>query len=236
MPPTAAAPATGVQAAAGGLVLRRPGVPFIAGGVSLALIGWIASQTPDALGLAFSTTGLQNVGQVLTPVALMSVFIERASEVVITTWRSDEMQRRQHALETAQGDSKTFAQHALDFYRLETQRLAFVVSFSLAVIAALVGLRVVQPLLDPTVFASLQKVPAYHLQLLWLSRLDIVLTGLLMAGGADGIHKIITTFTAFLDATRDRAAGSGSAPMPAMQAPMSAAPVQQQPQAADAAQ
>jgi hypothetical protein len=131
-------------------------------------------------------------------------------------------------VDVADARSEGPARRALDYYRLETQRLAFLVSFSLALVTSLVGLRVVQPLIDPAALASMAKEPAYRLQLLWLSRLDILLTGLLIAGGADGIHKIVTTFTAFLDATRNRTAAP-EGDRRGSETPQPASPVQQNP-------
>ena len=190
---------------------------------SLAIILAVASQTAGAVGIAFSAEGMNNIGQILAPVVLMSLFIERVTEVLISAWRVPESQRLQHAVDVAEADYKVYAQRELDFYRIGTQRLAFTISFTFAVVTALVGFRVVEPLLDA---ASVKALAGGQKD--WLRNLDIVLAGLLMAGGADGIHKIVTTFTAFLDATRNRAAASQSAgaTQPA-QAPLAAAPVQQ---------
>jgi hypothetical protein len=222
-------------------LVDSPGAWLIA---AAAVITWIANATAGAAGLAFSADGMTNIGQILAPVALMSLFIERATEVVISSWRDPEAQRLQHSVDVATGDSQVFAQRALDFYRLHTQRLAFVLSFTLAVVTALVGFRVLGPLMnaaslkglkDLAALAGAQHAPAgaataAH-QLLWFNRLDIVLAGLLMAGGADGIHQIVTTFTSFLESTRDRAAspagGGAAAGGTQTQAPLPAAGVHQ---------
>lgn len=200
------------------------------GVLALIVIAFIASQTAESVGIGFSAVGFSNIGQVLAPAVLMSLFIERATEVVVASWRSPQVQQLQHEIDVAAESGRLQAQRALDFYRLETQRIAFVLSFSLAVISALVGVRVVEPLLDPAAMSAIRGETRQHSQWIWLRNLDILLTGLLMAGGADGIHRIVTTFTAFLDSIRDRVSatvtsdGGQTAP-----SPQPAAPVQQHP-------
>jgi hypothetical protein len=103
------------------------------------------------------------------------------------------------------------------------------------VIAALVGVRMIQPLLDPAGVSAIRDARGRQGQWFWFTNLDILLTGLLMAGGADGIHRIITTFTAFLDSTRDRISASvASDGTQAASTPQPAAPVQQHPTPATA--
>jgi hypothetical protein len=213
-----------------GAPARRLSSTATIGGLALIVIAFIASQTAESVGLGFSAVGFSNIGQVLAPAVLMSLFIERATEVVITSWRSPQVQQLQHDIDVAADSGRIHAQRALDFYRLETQRIAFVLSFSLAVISALVGVRVVEPLLDPAAMNAIRGVTSRHAQWIWLRNLDILLTGLLMAGGADGIHRIVTTFTAFLDSIRDRVSASVSTDggQPAS-SPQPAAPVQQHP-------
>ncbi len=238
----ALAPASGTRMALRGPSIRLPATVVI-GLLGLALITVARAQVGTVLGVKFAADGFTNIGQVLAPLLLMALFIERATEVVITSWRDPESQRLQHELDLASEATRIEAQQALDFYRLETQRLAFLIAAALAIVAAVVGLRIIQPLLDPGAVQRLadpvnaarvagQPAPdggavlAAQTQWFWLSSLDVLLTGLLIAGGADGIHQVVTTFTAFLDSTRDRAAALGGQPP---SAPQPAAPVQQRP-------
>jgi hypothetical protein len=191
--------------------------------VLVLLVLYVTMQVPDAKGLRFSQQAFQNIGQILTPVVLMSLFIERATEVIVTSWRNPEAQRLQHEVDVAAGLDRVAAQRALDFYRLKTQRIAFLILATFAVLTAMVGLRAVEPLLVAD--ALNQKLDPGQVR--WFHLLDIVVTGLLMAGGADGIHQIVSTFTAFLDSTRDRAAAPAGGGGGQAQAPMPAAPVQQ---------
>jgi hypothetical protein len=216
------------------LVGRAADQPLVWAVALVALIAYVARAVAGAAWIGFSTEGMNNIGQILAPVVLMSLFIERATEVIISSWRDPAAQHLQHVVDAAEGDSQIFAQRNLDFYRLNTQRIAFALSFTLAVITALVGFRVVEPLLDAKVLEHMRELArssaTVRAQLLWLGRLDILLAGLLMAGGADGIHQIVTTFTSFLDSTRDRAAapaGAAGSSGVQPQAPLASAGVHQ---------
>lgn len=235
--------ATGARVVAAGPGLRIP-LTLVAGVLALALVFFVAAQVGSVLGVKFAPEGFTNIGQVLAPVLLMALFIERSTEVVISSWRDAGWRRLKTALDTAPEADRPHWQQALDLYGLETQRLAFLVSGTLALIAAIVGLRVIQPLLDATAVQQLAQGQT-RTQWLWLSTLDVVLTGLLMAGGADGIHQIMTTFTTFLNSTRDRAAAAAqpappptvivAAPQPAVAVPQPAVAAAAPPVAAPAA-
>jgi hypothetical protein len=50
----------------------------------------------------------------------------------------------------------------------------------------------------------------------WFRRLDIVLTGLVIAGGSEGIHKVARTFESILArGQRQAEGGEGAGPAPA---------------------
>lgn len=165
------------------------GLLFIA--VSLLVLWQVYTQTAaGAPALTFSDNALQNIGNVLAPLAVIALFIERAVEVVITAWRDPGAMRLKHDLKAAPADRKAGIQQELDHYRLHTQRFSFGTSITLSLVAAMVGVRGVAPLLTgaPTAGA--------------FQGFDIVVTALLLAGGADGLHQIMTTFTDFLDNTK----------------------------------
>lgn len=173
-------------------------VTVTAAGAAVA-VAWIAGQVPGSAAVLFRADGIQNIANVLAPLVLIALFLERAVEVVISSWRDHEADRLEHVLKNATDPtSVAHAQLRLNRYKLDTQRLSFLVSLTLALVAALVGVRAIAPLLDST--AALGAAQA-----LWLMRFDVLITGLLLAGGAEGIHQIVTTFTTFLDSTRKRA-------------------------------
>ncbi|HEX8361971.1 MAG TPA: hypothetical protein VF613_17770 [Longimicrobium sp.] len=163
---------------------------------------YLARSVPNAQGLAYSAEGLENLGQVMAPLVLMALFVERACEVVISAWRDPGAQTLQHHVEAAAPDSAPFAQRSLDHYRLNTQRLAFIITCTLALFGALVGVRAIEPLLADGMLAGLRN--SNPSQFHWFHRFDIIITALLVGGGADGMHRIVSTFTDFLNSTRKR--------------------------------
>jgi hypothetical protein len=170
---------------------------------------YLANSIPEARGLAYSPEGLQNIGQVMAPLILLALFVERACEVVISAWRDHGAQVLQHKVEAAAPASAPFAQQTLDLYRVHTQKLAFIITFTLALFGALVGVRAIEPLLATGLLDGLKAANAA--QYLWFHRFDIVITALLVGGGADGMHKIVSTFTEFLDSTRRRVSDAPAA-------------------------
>lgn len=211
-PVVAQPPAAPVVGAGTGGLSRILSIVTLTALGSAVLLAWVASDVRGSAALPFSSDGLQNIGRVLTPLILVALFIERAVEVVISAWRGQGAAARQHAVEHATGESLKFARLAQDQYKRQTQRLAFTVSLTLAVFAGLVGVRAIEPLMD----LSAQGAPALAAaQTLWLFRFDVLITGLLLAGGADGIHQIVTTFTTFLDTTKQRTQNSAGGSSPA---------------------
>lgn len=150
----------------------------------------------NAIGtpLAFSPQGILNVGSTVAPLFAIAAFVERAVEVVITATRDQGMLRLQRRLSAA-GDAEaaTAAQHRIDAYKLETQRISFAVALAISVFAGLVGMRAIAPLLASP--------PADRR---WFDLFDVTLTSLLLAGGSEGIHRLVTTITTFLETSKTR--------------------------------
>src|SRR5687768_11416278 len=158
---------------------------------------YIAQQAGTSAALPFSANGLQNIANVMAPLMLVALFIERAVEVVVSAWRDEGAKHLEHSIANAAAGSAPYAQRNLAMYKVQTMRIAMIVSFSLAFFAALVGVRAVAPLLDLSAAGTLSAGQA-----LWFFRFDVVLTALLIAGGAEGMHQIVSTFTDFLEKTR----------------------------------
>ena len=69
-------------------------------------------------------------------------------------------------------------------------------SSPIGIIVSALGVRAIGMLVDPAVFA---KLPAFQRSAFKVT--DVVLTGALLGGGADGLHKIVSVFTNFMDVT-----------------------------------
>lgn len=162
------------------------------GGVILAL--W---QKPIN-NVNFPEFPKENVIGLLTGLIVIALFIERAVEVLLAPLRhttclkmtrklSDE--RKILPKETASELSDTECQ-LLDF-KGQTRRIASIMGLALGMAISASGVRGLASLLDAKECCPLFKA------------LDVLLTGALLAGGADGLHKIATVFTSYMDGVKD---------------------------------
>jgi hypothetical protein len=152
---------------------------------------------------------------------LIALFLERALEVFVNTWRGpdaadldqtvqnqkqalaklealSEVERagRQQELTTAQADLAA-ANLALAKYKSGTQRIALWTGLILGLLISAVGIRTLQTFVEPTwgsTSAQSPQVAAFHL-------VDVLLTGSLLAGGSEGIHKLTQVYTNFMEAS-----------------------------------
>jgi hypothetical protein len=149
----------------------------------------------------------------MTPLILAATFIERAVEILISPWRDTEaslLDRAVNAVKVRKVDPTdptapvqtamnaadlAAAQGALDAYRGQTQKYAFAVGLLLSFFAAAVGVRALAPFVaDPNWF----KTCGLNCGQQWTFRnYDVLITTALLAGGADGLHTIISSITSF---------------------------------------
>lgn len=142
--------------------------------MSLALVG------ATAPGLVrFRPFGVGELAQLIAPLFLVALFVERIIEVFLGTLRQP-------------GDGHDD--------KARTRRIAFAAGTTIGVVVAALGVRVLELLVDPTVFAEL---PELQRRLFHVA--DVLFTGAILGGGADGVHKLVTMFTAFVDATARQA-------------------------------
>jgi hypothetical protein len=173
---------------------KRPLSPIVVGSVFvyvLVLGLYFRFHEVAPQPLEFSRDGLQNVAKTMGPLFAIAAFVERAVEIVIATTRGPRTLELRRALDAAGPKAKVGVRRALDRYQLETQRYSFAISLTLSLAASLCGVRAVSPLLAPS--------PE---QLRWFDLFDLGLTSLLIAGGSDGVHQVVTTITAFLDSSK----------------------------------
>jgi hypothetical protein len=186
----------------------------------------IQQSTPLLLGLGVVALGIfifavfanwwgininvqpQTIANILAPLLLTSAFIERAVEVFITPWRDPEFDKLEANLKAVSADqSATPAQRndateKLNDYVADTTRYAFVISLFFGVVAAMVGIRALWPFLDPQSMKVFSQAPLGQKNTFIV--LDILLSAALMAGGANGIHSVISAFTSFFDASAQK--------------------------------
>ena len=163
--------------------------------------------------------GRADVIQLLTILFVVALLAERALEVFVGTWRS--AGANQHELNVTMAQEKVTrlqagsrpdarglsgartaledAKRAERQYRCATRMRALWIGLMLGLLVAGVGLRALQTLIDPALNAwSTTQSAAFHL-------VDVVLTGGVIAGGSEGIHRIVTVFDNFMNATGKRA-------------------------------
>lgn len=139
---------------------------------------------------------------------LTALFVERASEVVLTSWRAEQSDRlalmlavaeREHGDVSTQGTGTrvTELRYQLLAYKARTRLLAMRLGLCLGLLAALAGVRALAPLVDMTALLPLQR-GFFH-------GLDIALTAALVAGGSDGVHKLTEFYRTFLEGQSARA-------------------------------
>lgn len=164
-------------------------VALAAMGVLLLYALW---QAVDYQTLEFDPEGLQNLGMVLAPLVAVAAFIERTVEVVLTPTRGDTAGKLRHDLEKKKEAGADIAdlQKQLRNYSLGTRRYAFLLAVGLGLVASMLGLRALENLVVTSPDDPLA--PAVR-------RFDMLLTGLVVGGGADGIHKPVKAFTDYME-------------------------------------
>ena len=169
------------------------------------------------------------VPTVLAPLILTAAFIERAVEVMISPWRDPGADEKSKALSDAKSNTAAIASQqaaANDYiqYKGKTRRYAFAFALLLGTAAAMVGIRALWPFLDDpngtfvaattstangiTTVSKAQGNPIndpnnHHPRTAFIV-VDVVLSALLLAGGANGIHSVVTSFTSLFDSNTQK--------------------------------
>jgi hypothetical protein len=206
-------------------------VLWVANGAALVvlfLFAWLARWR----GVVLTIDPTQVLSK-LTPLLLAATFIERAVEVIVSPWRdagANKLAGHKRAMmkqtvgrvqggvagaeaggvggalvgaavgATVDLQAVTEADDAFQNYKGQTQQYAFAVSLTLSLAAAFVGVRVLWPFVDQPHFDhDLGK----NQQWMFLV-VDFLLSVVLLAGGADGIHSVINAFTSFFNATAEK--------------------------------
>lgn len=217
-----------------------------------------ASLTPNLF--IFKPFGWDEVGQLLTFLILISLFLERSLEVFITTWRRPGEEKLDNGVQSCEreiaelknqietkiqqpetvarteelasenptksekrtevtqnpgdvsglyvrfserlGDLEKFSLDRAE-YKSQTRKIALWTALFIGLMISGVGIRALETLIILREFPGQQ--PIFHTEQVCVFRvLDTLLTGGLIAGGSDGIHKLTQVFTVFLEETRNQ--------------------------------
>jgi hypothetical protein len=180
----------------------------------VALSAAAAWQASNFTGLAFKPFRAEEIIGNLTALFLISVFLERALEVFVTWWRDVDRLKLEQEIAQAEADAKAVAdrkaaaqagrlvlqkQQELDLFKAQTARRSFMCGLVAGAVIAVAGARALEPLL-------VTLPPAGSAQALVVTIVDVVITAGLIGGGSDGIHKLVSVITDYLDATRGKVA------------------------------
>lgn len=196
---------------------------FLLGLVLLVVVGGVAGWY-SAVVFKHTATFAPDAGQkalsALGTLFIIALFVERAQQVYINAWRGFDrvkyvkaVQNLTLMLQLARAKNQTDQVHtlavnlgdatiALDRFRSQTRKIAFLGGMTLGILISWVGPRILAEVVmfgTPEAPVLLQ---ATHATL--FSAVDILITGGLIGGGSEGIHKIVVLITDFLDRTRDR--------------------------------
>jgi hypothetical protein len=152
----------------------------------------------------FQNIKADNIIGFLMPAVISSAIIERAVEVMISPWRDQEADKKQNTVNNASAllsgtpvntdaaESLQAATDDLSQYTGQTRKYAYALAVAFSVIAVTAGVRVLWPMLDATHVRQLPVEQQNYFR--WL---DMLLSALLLAGGAAGIHAPINAITSF---------------------------------------
>ena len=147
----------------------------------------------------------------LAPIAFAAAVVERAVEILISPWRDTGASKLQKALaviqarpaDAANSAALQAASDALDEYRGVTQQCAFAISLLLSLLVSISGVRAIQPFLADNALKVLETN-----QRGFFFTVDVLLTALVLSGGADGVHSIVNAVTSFFDATATKSSNA----------------------------
>jgi len=152
----------------------------------------------------FQPLGAGDLAHLVAPLCLLAVFVERVLEVFLTAWRGEraaQLKQLARRDDVAQASGPTPAQR-LTAYQTQTQRMAFIGGTALGIALALAGVRVLQPLLDPVLLAS-HATPAWQHSAITV--IDVLLTGTVLGGGSQGVHRVMRVAAGLVETTRKTA-------------------------------
>ncbi|MCB9703760.1 MAG: hypothetical protein H6711_17825 [Myxococcales bacterium] len=187
--------------------------------LTLGLLAVTGLLTP--LPLVFRDFEPSEVMRTLTSLFTISLVLERALEVFVSTWRAPTVRehelgiqrarrRLREAGSTSEREAASEALRKLEDeaqrYRSGTHVFALQLGFTFGVAVAAVGVRALEGVLDPGALAAVSQGQSVAFR-----AVDVLLTGGVIAGGSEAIHKVIQLFTTFMEATTQRVK-IGSAP------------------------
>jgi hypothetical protein len=155
---------------------------WMAGGGIVAVVVVVTSN--PAL-VRFSSESVFDLSATLAPFILVALLLERAVEVVVKGARIKTK---------AQMRNDKRSDEVFRSFSTETRGITFLASFIGGTLLAMAGVRIISAFLADDAEYAMGGIQRD----IFLS-IDVIITGLVLAGGADGLHKLVTLGTTFLD-------------------------------------
>jgi hypothetical protein len=157
--------------------------------------------------VSFRSDSLSEFVQLMLPLVMVALFIERVLEVFIASWRgpcaSSLKERAARASTRRQPSGPRHADEvAYACHQHQTRRIAFLAGTALGVIVAALGVRVLEMFVDAAAFQSL---PDVHQRLFRTT--DVLMTGAVLGGGSDALHHLVLVFTNLFQITAGKVKG-----------------------------
>lgn len=218
LPPPAPEEGAAIMAAAESVVDMRSRLKktnwtvylFLGVGAIAFVLGAISISFEES---QFATNAGDKALTALGTLFIIALFVERAQQVYISAWRGlgrARIDRRIAGFEAALAIARRggMTDKAAEFrknlelqkdnladYRQETRKIAFLGGMALGILISFIGPRI------------LAEVIVVHgdmgfWQATFFNGADILITGGLIGGGSEGIHKVVALLTDFLDKTR----------------------------------
>ncbi|MBW8780469.1 MAG: hypothetical protein JF599_01075 [Verrucomicrobia bacterium] len=175
----------------------------------IAALGLIVCKSVVPASLSFKSIDMPVIAGLLAWLFTVALFVERSVEVIILVVRDEEADTleaavgiEQSKIDAAQKIDAAIpsvsagliqAQDALTRYRAATKELALCVAFVIGILVSLAGVRALGSLVSATDGHTL------------FIAVDILVTGSVLAGGSDGVHKMANVFSNFMDALASKA-------------------------------
>jgi len=173
---------------------RNRAAPVIV--VLLAIVALLLAVLLGPEYIQFQDLTLEQVLKLLVNLSVVALFVERASYVIVRLKYGPEdtkLDKEAKSLRPGRTPVRDATLIVGDQARLSGKklRLSMSASFIIGIVVAWVGVRCLRPLMEPTVFAEM--VNPWQRNLFSLA--DVMITGALIGGGADGIYQISMTVT-----------------------------------------
>jgi hypothetical protein len=155
----------------------------------------------------------QNFATLLAWLFAVALFAERAVEVIVMVFRDQEADLLDQAENDATENLKTAtditgiaaarqkladAQKSTVLYRARTKEIALIISFALGILVSFAGIHALGGVIAPSTGKDDGSITLFKI-------LDILITGAMIAGGSEGIHRIANVFTSTMDSLATRA-------------------------------